>query len=185
MLGRCPDVVPASELGDHSYVAYLTVENVDDYHARDFGASRSPESPDRRALGTAADGVAIARRASIHARRTEPTTQRLTLLTAERRSGSRSVCCRLNQHPLRKCPPERAADSRTRGVLVHTAVGALSGARRLPTANCHRPAHRGQLCWPDGGQCRWDGGVLHPQVEAWSIKAWLARATTGRVSSAR
>jgi uncharacterized glyoxalase superfamily protein PhnB len=34
MLGRCPDVVPASELGDHSYVAYLTVENVDDYHAR-------------------------------------------------------------------------------------------------------------------------------------------------------
>ena len=34
MLGRCPDVVPASELGDHSYVAYLTVENVDDYHSR-------------------------------------------------------------------------------------------------------------------------------------------------------
>ena len=33
MLGRCPDVVPASELGDHSYVAYLTVEDVDDYHA--------------------------------------------------------------------------------------------------------------------------------------------------------
>ena len=36
MLGRCPDVVPASELGDHSYVAYLTVENVDDYHAWRF-----------------------------------------------------------------------------------------------------------------------------------------------------
>jgi uncharacterized glyoxalase superfamily protein PhnB len=34
MLGRCPEVVPASELGDHSYVAYLSVENVDDYHAR-------------------------------------------------------------------------------------------------------------------------------------------------------
>ncbi len=34
MLGRCPDVVPASDLGDHNYVAYLTVENVDDYHAR-------------------------------------------------------------------------------------------------------------------------------------------------------
>jgi hypothetical protein len=31
MLGRCPDVVPASELGDHSYVAYL---NVDDLAAR-------------------------------------------------------------------------------------------------------------------------------------------------------
>jgi len=34
MLGRCPDVVPASELGDHSYLAYLTVQGVDDYHAR-------------------------------------------------------------------------------------------------------------------------------------------------------
>jgi len=46
MLGRCPEVVPASELGDHSYLAYLSVENVGDYHARDFRASRSPESPD-------------------------------------------------------------------------------------------------------------------------------------------
>ena len=34
MLGRCPEVVPASELGDHSYLAYLTVDNVDQYHAR-------------------------------------------------------------------------------------------------------------------------------------------------------
>jgi predicted enzyme related to lactoylglutathione lyase len=34
MLGRCPEVVPASELWDHSYVAYLSVEKVDDYHAR-------------------------------------------------------------------------------------------------------------------------------------------------------
>jgi catechol 2,3-dioxygenase-like lactoylglutathione lyase family enzyme len=34
MLGRCPDATPASELGDHSYIAYLTVETVDDYHAR-------------------------------------------------------------------------------------------------------------------------------------------------------
>jgi predicted enzyme related to lactoylglutathione lyase len=34
MLGRCPDVLPASELGDHSYVAYLTVDSVDAYHAR-------------------------------------------------------------------------------------------------------------------------------------------------------
>ena len=34
MLGHCPDAIPASELGDHSYVAYLTVECVDDYHAR-------------------------------------------------------------------------------------------------------------------------------------------------------
>src|SRR4051812_1635837 len=33
-LGRCPDVVPASELGDHSYVAYLTVDGVDELHER-------------------------------------------------------------------------------------------------------------------------------------------------------
>ena len=72
MLGRCPDVVPASAPGDHNYVAYLTVENVDDYYAlRDFRASRSPESPDGRALGTPRDGFAIARRSSIHARRTD------------------------------------------------------------------------------------------------------------------
>ena len=32
MLGRCPDVVPASELGDHSYVAYLRVDDVDAFH---------------------------------------------------------------------------------------------------------------------------------------------------------
>ena len=29
MLGECPDEKPASELGDHSYVAYLVVEGVD------------------------------------------------------------------------------------------------------------------------------------------------------------
>jgi uncharacterized glyoxalase superfamily protein PhnB len=34
MLGRCPDVPPASELGDHSYVAYLRVDDVDVFHAR-------------------------------------------------------------------------------------------------------------------------------------------------------
>ena len=34
MLGRCPDVVPASELGDHSYVAYLRVDDVDAFHHR-------------------------------------------------------------------------------------------------------------------------------------------------------
>ena len=89
MLGRCPDVVPASELGDHNYVAYLTVENVDDYHARGFRASRSPKSPDGRALGTARDGIAIARRSSIHARRTNPRPQRLTPLTVLRRSSER------------------------------------------------------------------------------------------------
>lgn len=34
MLGRCPDVPPASELGDHSYIAYLHVDDVDAFHAR-------------------------------------------------------------------------------------------------------------------------------------------------------
>ncbi|HSU17652.1 VOC family protein [Longimicrobium sp.] len=32
MLGECPDEPPASELGDHSYVAYLRVEGVDQLH---------------------------------------------------------------------------------------------------------------------------------------------------------
>lgn len=39
MLGRCPDVVPASELGDHSYVAYLTVDSVDEFHDRALAES--------------------------------------------------------------------------------------------------------------------------------------------------
>jgi uncharacterized glyoxalase superfamily protein PhnB len=29
MLGECPDEKPASELGNHSYIAYLLVEGVD------------------------------------------------------------------------------------------------------------------------------------------------------------
>jgi catechol 2,3-dioxygenase-like lactoylglutathione lyase family enzyme len=28
-LGECPDAVPAHELGDHSYVAYVNVDDVD------------------------------------------------------------------------------------------------------------------------------------------------------------
>lgn len=38
MLGRCPDVPPASELGDHSYVAYLRVDDVDAFHRRAVAA---------------------------------------------------------------------------------------------------------------------------------------------------
>lgn len=34
MLGRCPDAIPAAELGDHSYIAYLDVENVDNFYER-------------------------------------------------------------------------------------------------------------------------------------------------------
>jgi uncharacterized glyoxalase superfamily protein PhnB len=34
MLGRCRDVPNASELGDHSYVAYLHVDDVDGFHRK-------------------------------------------------------------------------------------------------------------------------------------------------------
>jgi uncharacterized glyoxalase superfamily protein PhnB len=34
MLGRCPEVVPASEIGDHNYVAYLRVDDVDAFRDR-------------------------------------------------------------------------------------------------------------------------------------------------------
>lgn len=34
MAGRCPDALPARELGDHSYFAYLTVDDVRAYHQR-------------------------------------------------------------------------------------------------------------------------------------------------------
>jgi uncharacterized glyoxalase superfamily protein PhnB len=32
-LGECPDAVPANELGDHSYVAYVNVDDIDGLHA--------------------------------------------------------------------------------------------------------------------------------------------------------
>lgn len=34
MLGHCPDAPPATELGDHSYVAYLRVDDLDGFHQR-------------------------------------------------------------------------------------------------------------------------------------------------------
>ena len=45
MLGRCPDTPPASEIGDHSYVAYLEVDDIHAYYARakDAGAQISKE----------------------------------------------------------------------------------------------------------------------------------------------
>ncbi len=33
MLGECADAMPAGELGDHSWYAYVTVEGVDELHA--------------------------------------------------------------------------------------------------------------------------------------------------------
>jgi len=38
MLGRCPEAMPASDLGDHSYVAYLRVDDVKAFHDRAVAA---------------------------------------------------------------------------------------------------------------------------------------------------
>jgi len=45
MLGRCPDALPASEIGDHSYVAYLEVDDVDALHARALAADAEVLKP--------------------------------------------------------------------------------------------------------------------------------------------
>lgn len=45
MLGRCPDAVPASELGDHSYVAYLNVDDVDVFYERAVAAGAEVAQP--------------------------------------------------------------------------------------------------------------------------------------------
>ena len=42
MLGECPDAMPASDLGDHSYVAYLIVDDVDALHAELAGRMDGP-----------------------------------------------------------------------------------------------------------------------------------------------
>ena len=47
MLGRCPDVLPALELGDHSYVAYLRVDDVDSFYRRAVGAGAEILKPPR------------------------------------------------------------------------------------------------------------------------------------------
>ncbi len=33
MAGECPEAIPAAELGDHAYFAYLHVTGIDEYHA--------------------------------------------------------------------------------------------------------------------------------------------------------
>ena len=45
MLGRCPEVVPASEPGDHSYVAHLRVDDVDAFHDRAVNAGADISKP--------------------------------------------------------------------------------------------------------------------------------------------
>jgi catechol 2,3-dioxygenase-like lactoylglutathione lyase family enzyme len=45
MLGECPDAIPAGELGDHSYFAYLRVDDADAFLAQFTAAGFQPHSP--------------------------------------------------------------------------------------------------------------------------------------------
>jgi uncharacterized glyoxalase superfamily protein PhnB len=45
MLGECPDERPASELGNHSYFAYLTLDDVDDYYEEIVARGAEVTSP--------------------------------------------------------------------------------------------------------------------------------------------
>ena len=45
MAGACPDALPAGQLGDHSYFAYLTVDDADAYHARAVAAGAEVTKP--------------------------------------------------------------------------------------------------------------------------------------------
>ncbi len=45
MLGACPDAIPASDLGDHSYIAYLRVDDVDAFHRRAVAAGAAIGKP--------------------------------------------------------------------------------------------------------------------------------------------
>jgi uncharacterized glyoxalase superfamily protein PhnB len=49
MLGECPDDLPASELGCHSYFAYLRVDDADEYfrHVKEAGAELLSEIADK------------------------------------------------------------------------------------------------------------------------------------------
>jgi uncharacterized glyoxalase superfamily protein PhnB len=42
MLGECPDDLEASQLGCHSYFAYLRVDDADAYHARILASGLAP-----------------------------------------------------------------------------------------------------------------------------------------------
>jgi len=45
MAGACPDAIPASQLGDHSYFGYLVVDDVDAYHRRAASAGAEIVKP--------------------------------------------------------------------------------------------------------------------------------------------
>jgi hypothetical protein len=89
--------------------------------------------------------------------------------------------------PLRRRPHSRFRTP-TSGLLdqissYRAAPGILdpSGTRRCGSGIGWRQAHFSL----DGGQYGSEGGVRQPRAEAWSIRVWVARATVGRVSSAR
>lgn len=73
MLGRCPDVPAASELGDHSYVAYLYVDDVDSVHAQATAASADVVNAHGRTMGDAGARASLAGRSSVHAWPTDQT----------------------------------------------------------------------------------------------------------------
>ena len=83
MAGECPDAIPPRDLGDHSYFAYLAVDDVDAYHARAVArGSEDHQVPARRALGHARVRPAHRRRPPDHDR------QRARLTGRRFRSGS-------------------------------------------------------------------------------------------------
>lgn len=45
MLGRCPDVPAARDIGDHSYIAYLRVTDVDGFYQRALAAGAEVSKP--------------------------------------------------------------------------------------------------------------------------------------------
>jgi predicted enzyme related to lactoylglutathione lyase len=45
MAGECPDAVPVTELGDHSYIAYLVVDDVDALHGTTAAAGAEIVKP--------------------------------------------------------------------------------------------------------------------------------------------
>jgi catechol 2,3-dioxygenase-like lactoylglutathione lyase family enzyme len=44
-LGECPGAIPAAELGDHSYVAYVTVNDLDELYAEFMSRGAAIRTP--------------------------------------------------------------------------------------------------------------------------------------------
>jgi len=47
MAGQCPDAIPPSKLGDHSYFAYLQVDNIDVFYESVRAAGAAISKPIR------------------------------------------------------------------------------------------------------------------------------------------